>query len=325
MPGGSRRLPRLALLAATALVAVACGGEDEPDPPASAMPAPSPLFASSTPGGRAAPELARTSARRPRQIRDTGLLSTADEASFRRLRARLGGEIGLAVGPLGRSGPRERLGVLTTGSAWSTIKVPIAAKAIEDGTASATDSRVRRALTASDNAAVADLWRELSRTYGGARGAAAAVGEVIDSAGDGVTRVSTRGRGAFSPYGQTEWSLAGQQKFISGLAAGCSSDPAAATAVLELMGEVVDGQRWGLGAAGVPARFKGGWGPGVDGRYLVRQFGVLEFDGGDAPVGVAVAARSGDGSFEGGQRLLTSVSKWAAEHVDADRAPEPTC
>jgi hypothetical protein len=50
---------------------------------------------------------------------------------------------------------------------------------------------------------------------------------------------------------------------------------AAGAEVLGLMNQVVSDQRWGLGAAGVDAQFKGGWGPGsepgVNGSYLDRQ------------------------------------------------------
>ena len=61
---------------------------------------------------------------------------------------------------------------------------------------------------------------------------------------------------------------------MSRLAAGCVGSPASRELVLNLMGEV-SSDTWGLGSAGVPARWKGGWGPGTDDRYLVRQMGTL--------------------------------------------------
>ena len=63
---------------------------------------------------------------------------------------------------------------------------------------------------------------------------------------------------------------------MSLMAGGCILRDGSASYVLQLMGEVVRGQRWGLGTSGVSSRFKGGWGPGPDGRYVVRQFGLLE-------------------------------------------------
>ena len=107
------------------------------------------------------------------------------------------------------------------------------------------------------------------RHYGGANGAAAAVGEVLRQGGDGATQVSTQGRDGFSPYGQTVWSLAAQERFMASLAAGC----APGTEALKFMGDVVAGSaRPGLGGAPSGSGERGR----TDGRYLVRQVGVLE-------------------------------------------------
>ena len=93
-------------------------------------------------------------------------------------------------------------------------------------------------------------------------------------AGDTETTVSTHGRDAFSTYGQTEWSLREQHRFMAALAGGCIASPASRRFVLGLMSQVTS-DTWGLGSAGVEALWKGGWGPGVDGRYLVRQMGEI--------------------------------------------------
>src|SRR5690606_17575397 len=130
-----------------------------------------------------------------------------------------------------------------SGSAWSTIKLPIAARTIEDAggpealPASSRDL-IRRAITASDNAAAATLWEQLGSQHGGPSGAATAVGELLAAAGDTETTVSTVGRDGFSPYGQTEWSLRSQERFMSSLAAGCVA-PAARDELQSLMGQVV--------------------------------------------------------------------------------------
>jgi hypothetical protein len=154
----------------------------------------------------------------------------------------------------------------------------------------------------------------LEATYGSAAGAAAAVDEVLAEAGDTTTHVSSIGRDGFTPFGQTEWSLELQELFMSRLAAGCVGSPASNSYVLDLMGEV-SSDTWGLGSAGMPARWKGGWGPGIDGRYLVRQMGVLEVGGGETVI--ALAALPNDGTFETGQSMATSIAQWAAE-----RAPQ---
>jgi hypothetical protein len=238
-------------------------------------------------------------------------------AGFDQLEASLPGTIGLAIGPPG-SGPSVVAGALTTGSAWSTSKVPVALRVLKDtggpsGLSSAQADEMRRALTLSDNEAALALFSDLESSHGGPAGAAAAVGEVLAEAGDTTTRISSVGRDGFTPFGQTEWSLELQELFMSQLVAGCVGSPASSDYVLDLMGEV-SSDTWGLGSAGLPARWKGGWGPGIDGRYLVRQMGVLELGGGKKTV-VALAALADDGSFEAGQSMATSLAQWAADRA----------
>ena len=175
-----------------------------------------------------------------------------------------------------------------------------------DGLTAAQRTQIELALTASDNDAAASLFDSLVQRYGGVDGAAAAVGEVLREAGDERTGVSTVGRDGFSPYGQTDWSLREQHRFMAALAAGCVGDRASREYVLDLMGEVTS-DTWGLGSAGVPARWKGGWGPAPDGNYLVRQMGIVRLDGGRAVV--TLAARPSDGTFESGQLLATELAQ----------------
>jgi hypothetical protein len=50
----------------------------------------------------------------------------------------------------------------------------------------------------------------------------------------------------------------------------------------DLMGQATADQRWGLGT--LPgARYKGGWGPSPDGRYLVRQIDIIDTPSGAPP------------------------------------------
>jgi hypothetical protein len=251
-----------------------------------------------------------------------GVLVSGASASFDALAGSLGDEIGISVGPVGSSAAQQ-LGSLQSGSAWSTIKVPIATRIVEDAGGpdalpATTRDLIARAITASDNDAAASLWEQL----GGGGAAAGAVGELLAAAGDGETVVSTVGRDGFSPYGQTEWSLAAQQRLMSALAAGCVA-PAATAELRALMGQVVADQRWGLGSTSAQAYFKGGWGPGTDGRYLVRQLGVLEQDGG--AVSVAIATIPPDGQFATGTAALTQVAQWVADNVDWSAAAPRGC
>jgi hypothetical protein len=240
--------------------------------------------------------------------------------SFDALAAQLPGPVGIAYTSPGRDASVHTLGGLQSGAAWSTIKVALAAKVIKDagGSGSLSSSQrslISQALRASDNDAAMALWQELVSRYGGALGAARAVTRILREAGDGSTSVSSVGRNGFSPYGQTEWSLAAQARFMAALAGGCVPG---SKYLLGEMSQVAADQRWGLATAGSDA-FKGGWGPGVDGGYLVREMGTLSAGG--HTVVVAVAALPDDGQFATGQEMLNRISHWSA---DALRPPAPS-
>lgn len=247
-------------------------------------------------------------------------------SGFSSLEASLPGQVGIAIGPPG-SGPAATAGSLATGSAWSTAKVPVALRVLREvggpsGLSASQQAEIRAALTISDNEAALSLFGDLEAAYGGPNGAAAAVTEVLAEAGDTTTQISSVGRDGFTPFGQTEWSLAMQELFMSRLAAGCIGSPASSDYVLTLMGEV-SSDTWGLGSTGLPARWKGGWGPGTDGRYLVRQMGVLSVDGGETVV--ALAALPDDGSFETAQSMATAVAQFAAERASAFAGTPGSC
>jgi hypothetical protein len=250
----------------------------------------------------------------------------AAASSFARMAAGLDGEVGAVIGPPGSS-EAVSFGDLQSGSAWSTSKVPIALRVLEDaggpaGLSSAQAEQMRSALTLSDNEAAAALFADLEQSHGGLAGASAAVGEVLREGHDESTQISTRGRGEFSTYGQTNWSLANQQRFMSSLAAGCVAGTESSNYVLGLMGEV-SSDAWGLGSAGLPARWKGGWGPGVDGRYLVRQMGIL--DVGDEEAVVTLAALPADGQFATGESMATTVAQWLAQRAPRYAAAPGGC
>jgi hypothetical protein len=234
----------------------------------------------------------------------------------------LEGQAGFTVGPPGAREPRSA-GSLSTGAAWSTIKVPIALRVIEraggpDSLSVPQRAQIDGAITRSDNAAAAKLFASLGATAAAAR----EVQTVLRASGDDATQVSTQGRDGFSPYGQTDWSLARQHRFMAALAGGCVGDEGDSAYLLDLMGRVTS-DTWGLGSAGATARWKGGWGPGTDGRYLVRQMGTLEV-GGETLV-VTLAAIPSDGQFASGQRIATSVARWVREHATKFAGPGANC
>jgi len=230
------------------------------------------------------------------------------QVSFDRLAAQLGGSEGLAFGSVG-GGVTTQLGSWRTGVGWSTVKVPLALAAVAkaNGRPDAGIQRLMRlSLTASDNAAAEQLWSHL----GVPQSAAAQVQAVLRSGGDHGTVVqSQRVRPGFTAFGQTSWSLANQAAFVAALPCVNDSDQ-----VLRLMGEVEPGQRWGIGSVGLPAQFKGGWGPGPGGGYLVRQMGVVTLANGSR-VGLAIASEPADGRFETGTANLTALARWAVANM----------
>jgi hypothetical protein len=256
---------------------------------------------------------ARAARKAKREQRQTTQATGVAASGFDRVAAGLSGEVGAVIGPPGSS-EAASFGNLQSGSAWSTSKVPIALRVLEDvggpsGLSSTQVEEMRRALTLSDNEAAAALFGDLERDHGGLVGASAAVEEVLREGGDASTQISTQGRGEFSSYGQTEWSLANQQRFMSALAAGCVGSAETSNYVLGLMGEV-SSDIWGIGSAGLPASWKGGWGPGIDGGYLVRQMGILYV--GDKEAVVTLAALPADGQFSTGESMATAVAQWLA-------------
>jgi outer membrane murein-binding lipoprotein Lpp len=249
------------------------------------------------------------SAARPTSV--NGVVASSAAAlgrEFTVLDERLGGANGIAVVPVGRQDV-VTWGSLADGAAWSTIKVPLAVAAVRaDGRRpSATTARlVTRAVTASDNAAAESLWARL----GPASAAASAVQAVLRDAGDGTTRVeSRRVRPPYTAFGQTLWSLERQAVFAARLPCLGGAAP-----VVDAMGQVTSSQRWGLGTLGTGTLFKGGWGPGTDGGYLVRQLGVIPLPQGGM-VAVAVAARPADGSFATGTAHLDAIATWLKSHL----------
>jgi hypothetical protein len=225
------------------------------------------------------------------------------EPSFVRLCATLPATIGIAVAAPGRAEVFS-LGRWSGGVAWSTIKVPLALAALRSDQPLAQKLAVK-AITESDNPASERLWSLL----GEPADAAQRVQAVIRESGDAVTVVESRRlRPGFTAFGQTQWTLAGQARFAAQL-----PYIAGAAHVVELMHHITTGQRWGLAAKGVAA--KAGWGPGVAGDYLVRQFGIVPTESGH--VGVALAAEAHDNAFDTGVDALNTMTNWLIHHLPA--------
>lgn len=232
----------------------------------------------------------------------------------------LGAELGAEVGgTIGLPGAEPAVfGSLQSGSAWSTIKVPLTLAVIEEaGGVSDLSSdqlaQIHSALTASDNEAAAALFDYLVQRQGSVEAASQGVGRVLVAAGDSETQVSTQGRDGFSSYGQTEWALSNQHWFMEALVGGCVGDADGRQLVLNEM-QQVSSDTWGLGSLGLTALWKGGWGPGTDGRYLLRQMGAVQINGQQYVVTLMVRPAGGD--FETGQAVASKVAAWLAEQTE---------
>jgi hypothetical protein len=221
-------------------------------------------------------------------------LQLALEASFEQLSAAVPANIGMAIARPDRS---FSLGQWTSGVAWSTIKVPLAIAALRTDS-SRTQDLVVKAITESDNPASEQLWSQLGNPADAARKVQLVIGEC----GDAATVVELRRlRRGFTAFGQTQLALERQARFAAQL----SLIPDA-TPVVDLMHHLAIEQRWGLAAKGVAA--KAGWGPGVNGDYLVRQFGIVPTQSGQW--GVALAAEAHDGVFETGVEVVDKLTDW---------------
>jgi hypothetical protein len=226
-------------------------------------------------------------------------LELALETSFEQLSTALPADVGIAIARPDRT---YSLGRWTSGVAWSTIKVPLAIAALRADSSRAQDLVVK-AITESDNPASEQLWSQLGNPADAARKVQLIVGEC----GDAVTVVESRRlRRGFTAFGQTQWTLQRQARFAAQL----SLIPEATT-VIDLMRHLVISQRWGLAAKGIAA--KAGWGPGVNGEYLVRQFGIVPTQSGQW--GVALAAETHDGKFETGVEVVNALTDWLVSRL----------
>jgi hypothetical protein len=226
-------------------------------------------------------------------------------ADFARLETQLHAVAGIAVSAVGEGQNPMTLGKWQSGPAWSTIKVPLIIAALREQQPSTLTDAMADAITGSDNAAAESIWA----TLGDPVTAAHKVDAVLRETGDPTTVQSERVRPEFSAFGQTEWPLTDQVRFISVAVCDKANAP-----VFALMGEVQSDQGWGIGT--LPgSRFKGGWGPSLSGSYLVRQVGVLA--GPTGMIAVAMAAEPASGKFDDGVVALTEMATWLTAHLSA--------
>jgi hypothetical protein len=235
----------------------------------------------------------------------TGTSPSNLAADFATLQAQLHAPVGIAVTAVGGGQPPITMGDLQSGPAWSTIKVPLAIAALREEDAQTATPAMSAAITESDNAAAEAIWAGL----GDPITAAHKVEAVLRDSGDPTSVEYRKLRPEFTAFGQTDWALADQAKFVASAVCDTRDVP-----IFALMGKVVPDQSWGIGT--IPdSRFKGGWGPSTTGNYLVRQIGTLSAPTGTVAVAMAVAPASG--SFTDGTTELTDVANWLHDHLAA--------
>src|SRR5579875_2751402 len=226
-------------------------------------------------------------------------------ADFADLETKLHAVAGVALSAVGSAQGPMTLGHWQSGPAWSTMKVPLAIAALREEDPPKVTDAMNTAITQSDNAAAESLWQSL----GDPGTAARKVEAVLRECGDPTVVQSHRVRPEFTAFGQTQWPLAEQARFIS--TAVCDNRNAP---IFALMNDITADQCWGIGV--IPgARFKGGWGPSPSGNHLVRQMGLLNTPTGTTAV--ALAAQPVSGSFEEGTQVLTAIADWLAAHLRA--------
>ena len=227
------------------------------------------------------------------------------DAEFTQLQSRLDAKLGVVVSPVGTGQTAKNWGNWDQGPAWSTIKVPLVIAAYRQQDPQQVTDLMKAAITESDNAAAESLWAQL----GDPATAAQRVQQVLQETGDPTVVESRKLRPEFTAFGQTIWSLANQVRFIASAFCDSRNGP-----IFALMGRVVPGQSWGIGA--IPAtEFKGGWGPSPSGNYLVRQIGILSTATGK--IAVAIAAEPASGQFTDGTKDLGEVAAWLTDHLGA--------
>jgi hypothetical protein len=250
-------------------------------------------------------------------------------AEVREIAGTTGAQVGVALKALDDR-PPIAIGPLQVAPAWSTMKVPVilARYRLSGRRASGIGERVAEAITESDNEAANSLFDEIVEAKAGVAPASAYVQRGLEQAGDAETVVNTVSPPeGFSTYGQTAWTLTGGLLFYSALARGCLPPSKGAAVILHLMGEITPSQRWGLGQAEFHGArrvlFKGGWGPDPAGRYLVRQFGIVETANGG--LAVALMGIAADGQFGSGVQILDQLADAVARSTHPARARAGAC
>ncbi|MFT4088565.1 MAG: hypothetical protein QM658_15695 [Gordonia sp. (in: high G+C Gram-positive bacteria)] len=233
----------------------------------------------------------------------TGSGADALKKGFAAVKGTFGAPVGIAVAPVG-GGPVITLGDQSPQVAWSTIKVPLALAAERKNGPSASETA---AIVNSDNAGAESLWASL----GTPEEASAAVTAVLREGGDQQSVVpSVRQRPEYTIFGQTVWTLKNAATFTSNLPCLPGSKR-----VVSLMGQVAGNQQWGVESIqGYTTAVKGGWGPSVQGGYVVRQLALLTQKNGKRTA-ITMSTYAPGATMDSGIAALNRAGAWLAKNV----------
>jgi hypothetical protein len=182
------------------------------------------------------------------------------------------------------------------GPAWSTIKVPIAITALQDG---ADPSLVDLAIKESDNDAAYALWSQVQWEEGVA---SEAVEKLLREHGSNASIED-------DAFGYSTWPLQEQANFGAQLP--CIKE---AEYVHEVLNDIVEWQNVGL-SKHTSTRAKSGWGLDENSNdYTFRQFGVHEKDG--KRVGVALSVIVEGEDYESGSAAIDDLADDVLKVID---------
>ncbi|WP_349887588.1 hypothetical protein [Corynebacterium sp. KPL2850] len=196
------------------------------------------------------------------------------------------------------------------GPVWSTIKVPIAIAALQDG---ADPSLVDLAIKESDNDAAYALWSQVQWEEGVA---SEAVEKLLREHG---SKASIDDDG----FGYSTWPLQEQANFGAQLP--CIKE---AEYVHEVLNDIVEWQNVGL-SKHTSTRAKSGWGLDENSDdYTFRQFGVHEKDGKRVGVALSVVVEGED--YESGSAAIDDLADDVLKVIDKsiedkNLGPDSTC
>lgn len=231
-------------------------------------------------------------------------------ASLNRIVDEISAEFGVVVGVTVRGGGGiVHAGEIQDAPALSTVKVPLSVAAVQrklrDGEpVEELAEEIDAAITVSDNDSALRMWQSLGEDEDAAR----ALGELLAQGGDPTDTMRDRERDDYGGFGDITWSLDHQTIFANRM--GCLLG---AGQTLDAMGRLTEEHSGGLGQL-VDAHVKGGWGDTADGRFILREFGLVGPAGAQVPVAVAVIPD--DGSEEAGRAAVAEMARRIAPVVD---------